>query len=540
MVAHSGSLLGSSRPVIGLERLGGSRAQASVCRCRDARKRTHVLVEAVKRDSKRKDQREEKVWRSELEPRQPLARPPEGLNIVSVLSSVDVDLESSHLTGRQRRDWGVLNALVDRWDFLPARWKVVAATSLAFVICNMDKVNISVAIIPMAQDFGWSPTVSGLVQSSFFYGYALTQIPGGYVTSRIGGRSVLPAGVSLWSAATAAVPLLAGTIPGLFLCRAAVGLGEGVAPSASTDMVARLIDTRERSRATSYMFGGLHVGSLLGLLVAPALIERFGWQTVFYGFGLAGLAWSFWWEAVVKGIQEDEPEAFLQLTRTSRQVAAAAAAKSGSALAAEEPMPWRAFLRNTPVRALAYTHFCNNWFHYTMMAWLPTYFTDTLSLSLTQAAQVSLLPPIAAIGISLTAGPLADGLIERGWPVARVRKLAQITAFLCPTACLLATANCDDGPTSVALVTAALGTASLSLCGLYCNHADLSPRYAPFLLGMTNTIGAVPGIIGVAVTGAILDATGSWSWALFAPSAFFFVTGAVIFGTLGSSDAQDF
>ncbi len=33
---------------------------------------------------------------------------------------------------------------------------------------------------------------------------------------------------------------------------------------------------------------------------------------------------------------------------------------------------------------------------------------------------------------------------------------------------------------------------------------------------------------------------GSWSWALFAPSAFFFVTGAVIFGTLGSSDAQDF
>ena len=94
--------------------------------------------------------------------------------------------------------------------------------------------------------------------------------------------------------------------------------------------------------------------------------------------------------------------------------------------------PWRAFLRNVPVRALAYTHFCNNWwvphahgcrhalclvhadlpcrwlllaiicrklltsgdcaalhrFHYTMLAWLPTYFTDTLSLNLSQAAQV--------------------------------------------------------------------------------------------------------------------------------------------------------
>ena len=45
-------------------------------------------------------------------------------------------------------------------------------------------------------------------------GYMLTQIPGGYVTSRVGGRRVLPFGVGLWSVATAAVPFLAGTMPG--------------------------------------------------------------------------------------------------------------------------------------------------------------------------------------------------------------------------------------------------------------------------------------------------------------------------------------
>lgn len=82
---------------------------------------------------------------------------------------------------------------------------------------------------------------------------------------------------------------------------------------------------------------------------------------MFYGFGLAGLAWSVWWEGVVKGIQETEPEAHAKLTNTSRQLAVAAAAARGVAPAAEEPMPWRAFLRNSPVRALAYTHFCNNW-----------------------------------------------------------------------------------------------------------------------------------------------------------------------------------
>lgn len=60
--------------------------------------------------------------------------------------------------------------------------------------------------------------------------------------------------------ATAGVPLLAGTLPGLFLSRAAVGLGEGVAPSAATDIVARAIPTDQRSRAISFIFGGLHVG----------------------------------------------------------------------------------------------------------------------------------------------------------------------------------------------------------------------------------------------------------------------------------------
>ena len=67
-----------------------------------------------------------------------------------------------------------------------------------------------------------------------------------------------------------------------------MGLGEGVAPSGATDMVARVIAKNERARAISFIFSGLHVGSLLGLLVAPPLIENFGWEVVFYIFGIAG------------------------------------------------------------------------------------------------------------------------------------------------------------------------------------------------------------------------------------------------------------
>jgi ACS family sodium-dependent inorganic phosphate cotransporter len=445
-----------------------------------------------------------------------------------------------------------------RWQALPARYKVVAATSLAFVICNMDKVNISVAIIPMAEEFGWSPTTAGLVQSSFFCGYLLSQLPGGLASSLLGGRRVLPAGVAMWSAATAGVPFLASTIPGLFLSRAAVGLGEGVAPSAATDIVARIIDTAERSRAISFIFGGLHVGSLLGLAVAPVVIEQLGWPVVFYLFGGLGLAWSAWWQRLIASLELTDPEVAAALALmgdtddeeeeqegagSDAESAAAAAAGGGHGGAIPRnvaAVPWRSFLRSPPVRALAYTHFCNNWFHYTMLAWLPTYMMDTLDLSLMGAAQVSVLPPIAAIAVSAVAGPLADGLIARGVAVGNVRKLAQSAAFVGPAACLGAAAAAGDGDVAVALITLSLGLASFSLAGLYCNHADLSPRYAPVLLGVTNTSGALPGIVGVAATGALYDATGSWTLALFAPSVFFFLTGTAVYVRWGSAERQDF
>lgn len=69
-----------------------------------------------------------------------------------------------------------------------------------------------------------------------------------------------------------------------------------------------------------------------------------------------------------------------------------------------------------------------------MLAWLPTYFVDTLSVDLMHAAQTALLPPLAGIAASAIAGPTADALIARGTKVSFVRKLAQVR--LCGCVCL--------------------------------------------------------------------------------------------------------
>merc|ERR1712157_406616 len=98
------------------------------------------------------------------------------------------------------------------------------------------------------------------------------------------------------SVATVAVPFLAGDMGGLYLSRAAVGLGEGISPPAAVDVIARTVPVNERSRATTFVFGSMHVGTISGLLFAPVLIKIFGWPSVFIVFGSLGLVWCKWFD----------------------------------------------------------------------------------------------------------------------------------------------------------------------------------------------------------------------------------------------------
>lgn len=93
---------------------------------------------------------------------------------------------------------------------------------------------------------------------------------------------------------------------------------------------------------------------------------------------------------------------------------------------------------------------------------------------------------------------------------------------------------------SIACISLALGLNSFALSGLYCTHQDMSRRYAGPLLGLTNTSGAVPGIVGVAVVGVLLDATDSWQLALFAPIIACFLAGTFVYVRHASSEEQDY
>lgn len=81
---------------------------------------------------------------------------------------------------------------------------------------------------PQHAIFDWDEETQGFILSAFYYGYATTQILGGFLIQRFGAKWVLGIGMLSTALFTAIVPVLTrfGGISWLFVLRVIQGMGE--------------------------------------------------------------------------------------------------------------------------------------------------------------------------------------------------------------------------------------------------------------------------------------------------------------------------
>lgn len=412
-----------------------------------------------------------------------------------------------------------------RW---PARYTVVALTFWAVFICYIDRVNISVAVVAMKETFGWSETQKGLVLSSFFIGYMALQVASGWLANRIGGRIVLGFAVVWWSLFTILTPPAAFVSMGfLIAARITLGLGEGATFPTVYTLYRRWIPVEERSRSVALLVSAIPAGTLFALLTTGWIIERFGWPMVFYSFGSLGLLWAAAWFRYIRDDPETDPRSDEAERALLRPLRAMTENKTG--------VPWAILLRKAPMWALIYNHFVSNWAFYVLLSWLPSYFKNVQGVSLMNAGLYSAVPWITMFVTANLAGLVADKLIKGGMRIAHVRKIMQTVGLLGSAVFLLLVRDAGDAATAMWLMCGALGLTALTWAGYSPNHLEIAPRYADILLGLTNTFGTLPGIIGVAVTGWLVEVTGTYD-AAFMLAAGLNVSGAIVWLLWMSSD----
>eukprot|EP00210_Caulerpa_lentillifera_P009228 g8797.t1 len=406
------------------------------------------------------------------------------------------------------------------------RWIIVGLCFVAFMLCNMDRVNMSISILPMAEQYGWDSQIKGIVQSSFFWGYLLTQVLGGIWADKFGGKRVLSFGVIWWSLATAMTPIAANLgLPVLLAARACMGIGEGVAMPAMNNLLAKWVPMKERSRSLALVYSGMFVGSILGLAVSPHMIQFMKWPSVFYIFGSLGVLWFGLWNQSAHSSPREDP--------LISQLEVECIEEDKPALSSEIKIPWRKLLTRTEVWAIIVCHFCHNWGTFILLTWMPTYYNQVLGLDLMKSGLFSVLPWITMAISANVGGWIADSLVPK-LGVTTVRKLMQTIGFLGPAFFLTQLSKVDTVPMAVLCMMFSQGLDAFSQSGLYSNHQDIGPKYSGVLLGLSNTAGVLAGVFGTYVTGRILQ-TGSWDqvWGL---AVMLQITGTVVWNLFSTGE----
>ena len=405
-----------------------------------------------------------------------------------------------------------------RW---PHRYQVVGLFFLGTALCYIDRVSISVAIIPLARQYGYDSASQGVLLSAFFWGYLWTQLAGGWMSDRIGGHRVLATGVAIWSLATFVTPFAAAAaFPVLFAARVVLGLGEGVNFPAIHSLTARWTLPTEHTRVLSFNYSGMYVGTVAALLLSPIIIGAFGWPALFYISGAAGAVWVGAWMMRASDRPESSShigDAELKLITSARTAEARAGA-----------VPWRAIAREPAVWAIVIAHFCSNFGFNILLLWLPTYLHSTFAIPLERVGAYSIIPWIATFITITCSGWISDWMIGRGMRVGTVRKTMQSLAFTIGALPLIVLPGAATPFTAVALLTMAASANGISSSAFGVNHLDVGPTYAGVLMGISNTVATLAGIIGVYASGRIVQATHSFG-AVFQMIAAVYVTGMLLY-----------
>lgn len=183
------------------------------------------------------------------------------------------------------------------------RWKILSWLFIISVITYVDRVNISVAGQEMMPALGISSIEIGALFSAFVLGYALFQIPGGWLGDIWGSRIVLTLALLWWSIFTILTALadrlflvsFLGLFGTLMVIRFLIGTGEAAALPNFNRTVANWFPGSERGIGMGVAIGGIGLGSAITPPAVAWMMTQYGWKAAFYVTGAAGLIVAAGW-----------------------------------------------------------------------------------------------------------------------------------------------------------------------------------------------------------------------------------------------------
>lgn len=389
------------------------------------------------------------------------------------------------------------------------RRHVLWLTVAVYMITYMDRVVISTAAPFMQKELGFSLQTMGWIFSAFQIGYAVCQIPGGWLGDRFGARRTLSAVVIWWSIFTAATATMwsAGS---MFACRLLFGMGEAGSFPIATRALSRWMLPSERGRALGITHAGARLGGAFTPVLVALLIGQLGWRVPFFIFAVLGLAWAIFWY----GYYRDSPAEHRGVNAAERSLISG---PSGQPTASSGSAIWSRLVRSPQIWMLSVAYFCYAYSLAIFLTWFPKYLMDARGFNLQQMGLFASLPLMAGVLGDIGGGWISDRWLEASGNVKVARRIVAFTGFVLAGVTIPIAAASPDLMISVACFSAAVFGLELTVGVSWAVTLDIGSDCAGSVSAAMNTFGNTGGAIAAALT-AYLVTHGGWSLAFSVPS----------------------
>jgi len=394
------------------------------------------------------------------------------------------------------------------------------------MITYMDRVVIASAVPSISNEFGFSLATMGGILAAFRWGYALFQIPGGWLGDRFGPRRALTVIVIWWSAFTS----LTAASWGEFSMRAfrfLFGVGEAGAFPIATRSLSRWILPTERGYAQGITHAGSRIGAALTPPIVVWLIVSYGWRMPFFVFGLLGVFWAALWYWYYRDTPEEHSsvnEAELQLIRGGGGPKPKRDTKD---------VPWRAILSSRNLWVLCLMYFCYGYCLSVYLDWFPTYLNKHRGFNLKEMGFYASLPLFAGTLGDLLGGWVSDRIGHRSGDLRFARKVVAMTGFLLAAAGIVPATLTGDAVMSVVFSCIAVFGLELTVGVSWAVPLDIGGDYAGSVSSVMNTFGNIGGAISPTALAYLVGAYG-WNQP-FLVAAGMCVIGALLFWRIDAS-----
>lgn len=368
---------------------------------------------------------------------------------------------------------------------------------------------------------------TGSVMSSFSLGYLSTQVVGGMLADRYGGKPVQELTLLIMSLGMLMAPHTADLYgsSGLWIIYFLMGLFAGPQHPAYNSMVAAWFPQKELGRVSAICETGPVAGNLVALVVGPAVAATYGWRMSYYVFGMISLIWTAIWH----GVAESCPEKPLERHPRSPSMTSIKQAPVDGLCCDKQSIrvPW-GMARYSAVWVVILQHMVFNSTKYFLADWMPTFYASVFDLQPQHSWLYLMFPELAGICSQLVVSRLERYSLHSGLTLQQTRRLFGSVAYVLAAFTLICLGYTTNPTTMAALLCLMQLSFAMHSCGYKANYLDITQLYQGLYMGFGNTLASVMTFLVPLIVATTLEASHQNWWNVFSPLMVLNLFGALV------------